>query len=84
MKQLEFKDWAHATQIVVGVQDGHVMLGVEGNPQKRDAHWLVYQADPETIRYIARTMMEGADIIEGKLADTGQYDDSAEGFHEHY
>ena len=57
-----------AEQLIVGLKpegDGppKVMVGV----QHPEGDWLVYGADAERAREIAESLMQGADIAEGKV-----------------
>jgi len=84
MKTIELGGVRHAEQLVVGMNldKTQVSLGLEAPAGVDDPHWLVYHADPARARELARTLLDAADIAEGKLADNGQYDDNADNFKE--
>ena len=84
MKSIELGGVRHAEQLVVGMnmEKTQVTLGLEAPAGIDDPHWLMYHADPVRARDLARTLLDAADIAEGKLADNGQYDANAAEFRE--
>lgn len=82
MKSVELSGVRAAEQLVVGMSmdKKEVTLALE-SPL---GGWLVQHSSPEQTREVARTLLDAADIAEGKLADNGQYDANAADFREHH
>lgn len=74
-----------SAQMAVGIQGDVVVFALERHPGiKQDIHWLTYAASPARAREIAKVLCEGADLIDGKITDEGQYDSNADEFEEHH
>lgn len=85
MKEVEIRNVHEAAQLAVGLKEGQVLMAMEAPPpQEGPLHWLTYRCDPARAREIAQTLLDGADIAEGKMAPKPEYDDNAEAFHEHH
>lgn len=82
MKSVELSGVRAAEQLVVGMSmdKKEVTLALESP----SGGWLVQHSSPEQTREVARTLLDAADIAEGKLADNGQYDANAADFREHH
>lgn len=89
MKEVLLNEVQDAAQLTVGLKmngdTGHVIIGLERMPGAQgDAHWRLYAADAPRAREIAQSLLEGADIAEGKVS-VEDVDNAreVEGFHEH-
>lgn len=82
MKSIELSGVRPAEQLVVGMSmdKSEVTLALESP----SGGWLVQHNSPDRAREVARTLLDAADIAEGKLADNGQYDANAAEFREHH
>lgn len=92
MKEVTTSHTYNAEQLVVGLKGGNVVVLLEApetleHPEDGPLNWLVYGANPERAREIATSLIEGADIIEGKrIPQPGEYETGPRGsdaFREH-
>ena len=85
MKEVQMSGVFSSLQMTVGIKGDAVVLCMERDPRDNPhaLHWLSYGAPPDVARDIAKMLVEGADLIEGKMADEGQYDHHGDAFREH-
>ena len=86
MKRVEMSGVENALQLTLGITDqGTVVMALERNPDSPvEGHWVAYSADAERARDIAAILLQGADLLDGKLQDHGQFDANADDCREHH